>query len=519
MKRFLLLCVLMLGVGLQTAFAQTLPELTEASTADGGQVLRQWASDATGSSQYGQDSWGFGQATGEPNTSDCGDLSTAWASATSQGVDNLTLFFDKAVLPTQVNIYQTYNPGSIIGVELSNSVTRETIGIPNSVDAPGNTPCPGVFTLDVSGISSPMDTVNIYFDQSIGGGWNEIDAVELVGTTNAAPTVTTTTLEARQWANFATGTSQYGEQGWSFEQATGEPNTNECGDYSTAWASRDSTGADSLRLTFNQAVIPTQVNIHQTFNPGSIIGVELFNIETGNTVGIPNSVDPPGNTSCPGIFSLDISNIDTPMNGVVIYLDQEIGGSWNEIDAVELVGVIENTADDNDDTTAKATTVDIETLDLTETLSFEGANTISINYPGGWVTDVSALPLIASSQEAAEALKFGTALPDGEIVIGLVPAPDLPAVVGLRAPDSAQELIDGLASFFGGETMVEPFDGLVYPALYTPLIGTTRLPQNSHLLAFGFAAEDGLIAFLVVTEDLDAYIPLLSEMAESLSLE
>lgn len=143
--------------------------------------LRQWASDATGSSQYGTDSWGFIQATGEPDTTQCGDIPTAWASQTYNGEDYLSLSYDVAVTPSEINIHQTYNPGSIVQVVVSNSETQETFELPNSADASGNTTCPGVFTLTVEGVPFAVDTVTIYVDQTIMGNWNEIDAVELVG--------------------------------------------------------------------------------------------------------------------------------------------------------------------------------------------------------------------------------------------------------------------------------------------------------------------------------------------------
>ncbi len=142
----------------------------------------------------------------------------------------------------------------------------------------------------------------------------------------------------RQWASSATGTSQYGTDGWSFAQATGAPDTFECGDITTAWAGASATSDEILALEFDQEVIPTQVNIHQTYNPGAIVKVELSNTLTGETIEIAKSADPPGNTACPGVFTLDISDIQTPVNGVIIYLDQSITGNWNEIDAVELVG-------------------------------------------------------------------------------------------------------------------------------------------------------------------------------------
>jgi hypothetical protein len=143
--------------------------------------LRQWASSASGSSQYTASGWSFAQATGAPDTDACGDINTAWASATATGSDTLTLNFDEAVIPTQINIYQTYNPGSIVKVQVANRSGGVPITLADSADPPGNTPCPGIFTIDIDNVEQAVDQVIIHLDQSIGGNWNEIDAVELVG--------------------------------------------------------------------------------------------------------------------------------------------------------------------------------------------------------------------------------------------------------------------------------------------------------------------------------------------------
>ena len=144
--------------------------------------------------------------------------------------------------------------------------------------------------------------------------------------------------QLRQWAVSASGTSQYSDTGWNFAQATGAPDTNDCGDIRSAWASSSSTGSDMLTVEFAEAVVPSEINIYQTYNPGSIYKVEVANSSGGRPITLANSEDLPGNTPCPGIFSIDIDDITTPVDRVTIYLDQTIGGSWNEIDAVELIG-------------------------------------------------------------------------------------------------------------------------------------------------------------------------------------
>jgi hypothetical protein len=87
-----------------------------------------------------------------------------------------------------------YSPGSITSVLLTNSDTGEVMMLPDSADPVGNTPCPGVFTVTVSGATAAFNQVTVFIDQSTVASWTEIDAVELVGidptAASAAPTGT-----------------------------------------------------------------------------------------------------------------------------------------------------------------------------------------------------------------------------------------------------------------------------------------------------------------------------------------
>lgn len=314
------------------------PEVTEPASAGsnapatvGSEPLSQWAVRASATSEYGTSSWSAAQATGEPNATSCGDNGSAWASTSATGKDSLTLFFNQLVFPSQVNIHQNYNPGAITGVQLANSETGETFDLPNSADPVGNTACPGVFSLTIDPLDFPVDSVVITLDQTLTNNWNEIDAVELIG----LPALTGL---IRQWATEASASSEYGTTSWSASQAAGAPDATYCGDSSMAWASESATGKDTLTLNFDLPVIPSQVNIYQNYNPGAITGIQLVNTETGATFSVPKSADPVGNTDCPGIFSLDISGIDAPVDQVIITLDQTLTNNWNEIDAVQLIG-------------------------------------------------------------------------------------------------------------------------------------------------------------------------------------
>lgn len=142
-------------------------------------VISQWASAAVATSEFSPTDWSAQQATGSPDTRECADLPTAWASQSATGRDALTVFFDQPVFATQVNIYQSYNPGAITRVDYVLADGSGFLTINNSAD-PG-TPCPGVMTIDTERTKDAVFGVRLYLDQSLTGNWNEIDAVQLVG--------------------------------------------------------------------------------------------------------------------------------------------------------------------------------------------------------------------------------------------------------------------------------------------------------------------------------------------------
>ncbi len=144
-------------------------------------IIRQWAADATASSQWSEPGWAAIQVTGEPDTSECGDIDTAWASAGSDTVEWLDAYYDTPVYVTEISIYQTYHPDQVVEVDLIDLdgeyvpfYTQE----PNEVESP----CPYVLTIETDQVDFLVQGVHIIVDQSVLGlGWNEIDAVELVG--------------------------------------------------------------------------------------------------------------------------------------------------------------------------------------------------------------------------------------------------------------------------------------------------------------------------------------------------
>lgn len=144
-------------------------------------LIRQWASEAQASSEYGDPAWSAAQATGEPNTPECGDHQTAWASSTSNTREWINLFYPTPVYATEIHIYQTYNPDQVVMVDLidmQGNYINVYKGQPQKIE----NPCPYILSISTASSGVLAQGVRITIDQSIIRlGWNEIDAVELIG--------------------------------------------------------------------------------------------------------------------------------------------------------------------------------------------------------------------------------------------------------------------------------------------------------------------------------------------------
>lgn len=141
----------------------------------------------------------------------------------------------------------------------------------------------------------------------------------------------------RQWASEAIASSAYDSEDWAAYQATGEPNTPECGDYRTAWAAATSDTREWLMLYYPQPVYAVEVNIRQTYNPDQIVLVDLIDMQGGF---VPvYTAQPRRSEACPYILSIPTAFSGVLAQGVRITIEQSIFNlGWNEIDAVEIVG-------------------------------------------------------------------------------------------------------------------------------------------------------------------------------------
>lgn len=123
--------------------------------------------------------WSPERVLGPPDTPTAGDLPTAWASATQDGLEEwLELHFAEPITATTVQVFESYNPGATKRV----SVEKETGSIYRVSESTASTLTSGVvvrsFALDRSGIRTR--SVKLHIDSRAVPGWNEIDAVCLV---------------------------------------------------------------------------------------------------------------------------------------------------------------------------------------------------------------------------------------------------------------------------------------------------------------------------------------------------
>ena len=141
--------------------------------------------------------WGPEQVTGPPDTDREGDARTAWATAEMDaGPEWLAVRFDRAVEIKQVRVRENFNPGAITNVSAVVNGTEMVLwqgyagrgrALRNFlVSAP-----PGIHA----------HTIIIHLDTKRASGWNEIDAVELIGRDGT-----------RQWAASASASSSYAER-------------------------------------------------------------------------------------------------------------------------------------------------------------------------------------------------------------------------------------------------------------------------------------------------------------------
>ena len=146
----------------------------------------QWAVSAEASSTYsdhtGKEPWSAEQMTGKPDVETYGDNGNAWTSKEAdKGVEWVKLTFAKSVNANEVRIRQTENPGAIIKIELIDDKGKShTVweGIDKTKYEENKIQ---YFIAKFDKTEYKTKIVKITLATNSVPGWNEIDAVQLVG--------------------------------------------------------------------------------------------------------------------------------------------------------------------------------------------------------------------------------------------------------------------------------------------------------------------------------------------------
>lgn len=143
----------------------------------------QWAIQASASSTYndaqGTAAWSANQVTGPPNVEKYADDGKAWAPKTpDSGIEWIDLKYPKPVHATEVRVRESCGSGAVIKVEVFDEQ-----GTAHTAWA-GNDPTTDLNYLIVKFPKSSYktDRVKVTLATNVVPGWNEIDAVQLVGT-------------------------------------------------------------------------------------------------------------------------------------------------------------------------------------------------------------------------------------------------------------------------------------------------------------------------------------------------
>ena len=154
----------------------------------------QWALSAKASSSYndaqGTAPFSPGQVTGVPTIESLGNNSMAWSPKTADGgIEWLEATYAKPVFATAVRIRESLGPGAVIKVELFDDK-----GAPHVVwSGTDSTKGLNYLIVEFPRTAFKTDRVRMTLATNIVSGWQQIDAVQLVGTNQ----VVTSTAAAR----------------------------------------------------------------------------------------------------------------------------------------------------------------------------------------------------------------------------------------------------------------------------------------------------------------------------------
>jgi ligand-binding sensor domain-containing protein len=161
-----------------------------------GEEVMLWAAGASANSSAGETRYHADQALYEPNTLACGDFVTAWQPAEDSLEATLELYFDIAILPAEVHVAQSFQPGQITRVEVV-TVDGETLTIYDaSEDAYAPSPdCPVTNVFWMPEVEALINQVRLTVARDESDPWTQIDAVGIWGWASEPPSEETVVSE------------------------------------------------------------------------------------------------------------------------------------------------------------------------------------------------------------------------------------------------------------------------------------------------------------------------------------
>lgn len=142
--------------------------------------------------------WGPEQTVGAPDTMRAGDQTTAWAPREQDaGEEWLLLSYSNAVTIASVRVRETFNPGALVKITAVQENGTETVlweGSEPPSQAPVDMQYPAANPVTAK-------SVKLYLNTRLVSGWNEIDAVALVGADGSL-----------QWAAHAVASSSFADR-------------------------------------------------------------------------------------------------------------------------------------------------------------------------------------------------------------------------------------------------------------------------------------------------------------------
>ena len=133
-----------------------------------------------GVSQSPKTSWSIDQILGAPDTPLPGDFQTAWASKTQDaGKERIILEYPRIQTVSAIWVYETYNPGALIQIDTVNA-NGGTKTVWHGRDPTGAGSAIGISKIK---LDKPVTSrrIRIVLDTQNFPGWNEIDAVAILG--------------------------------------------------------------------------------------------------------------------------------------------------------------------------------------------------------------------------------------------------------------------------------------------------------------------------------------------------